>query len=334
MQTTSLQPLLIDYESEGFPASSPVANGSNILQTNWNELLWAAVTVGRPNRQYVFRHGASSMYEAIFRWSLVRMTLEQRGPNANRLRRTNAAKTLDPSEKGAVSYFLGMAFARLFAAKLLQVPWLLHLDVYRPMLNPILKGRSRPDLVGQTANGEWVAIESKGRISPPDSTAKAKAKQQAERVISVNGTPPQFHIGGITYFRNDIPRFFWRDPKPQRGKTGRSIKLAHDDHLLHYSYQPVIELIRSQPQSFQNMLLEPILLPIRELDIEVGIHPYVLKPLIHDQWTGVIQGCLQYGQRLHHEGYQIDGIRVKAGKSWLTPFVEQDFSQEKDVNKE
>jgi hypothetical protein len=326
MPITSPQPLRIDYESEGFPVGSPVSNGSAVLQTNWNELLWAALTVGRPNRQYVFRHGTASMYEAIFRLSLVRMALEQSGTNANRIRRTNAAKTLDPSEKGAVSYFLGMTFARLFSARLLQVPWLLHLDVYRPMLNPILKGRSRPDMVGKTANGEWVAIESKGRISAPDSKAKAKAKQQAERVISVDGMAPQFHIGGITYFRNDILRFFWRDPTPKNGKPGRSIKLAHEDQLLRYAYHPVIDLIRSQSQYFEGMLREPILIPIRELDVHVGIHPYVLKPLIHDQWAGVIQECLQHAERLKHEGYQIDGIRIEAGKSWFSPFVEHDIS--------
>jgi hypothetical protein len=47
------------------------------------------------------------------------MSLEQSGPRASLLRRT-AARTLDPSEKGAVNYFLGMTFCKLFAAKLLN----------------------------------------------------------------------------------------------------------------------------------------------------------------------------------------------------------------------
>jgi hypothetical protein len=130
--------LRIDYSSDGFPTAGPVANGSATLGTTWNELLWAALTVGRPNRQYVFRHGTPSAYEGLFRLSLVRMALEQSGPTATRLRRTAAARTLDPSEKGAINYFLGLAICKLFAAKLLNVPWLLHLDVFRPMLNPIL----------------------------------------------------------------------------------------------------------------------------------------------------------------------------------------------------
>ena len=110
--TGSLQ---IDFEAEGFAAGAPVSNGPGVLNTSWDEILWAAITVGRPNRQYVFRHGLASQYEALFRWSLIRMALEQRGPKATRLRRTRAAKTLDPSEKGAVSYFLGLSISKLFA---------------------------------------------------------------------------------------------------------------------------------------------------------------------------------------------------------------------------
>jgi hypothetical protein len=180
--------LRIDYNSEDFPTTGPVSNGSATLETNWNELLWAALTVGRPNRQYVFQYGAASVYEALFRLSLVRMALQQSGPTATRLRRTAAARTLDPSEKGAINYFLGLTICKLFAARLLQVPWLLHLDVFRPMLNAQLTGRSRPDLVGQRIGGDWVALECKGRLTQPDAETKTKAKAQAERVVRVNGS--------------------------------------------------------------------------------------------------------------------------------------------------
>ena len=121
-------------------------------------------------------------------------------------------RSLDPSEKGAVNYFLGMATCKLFAAKLLDAPWLLHLGVFRPLLNPQLNGRSRPDLLGETLSGRWLAFESKGRASPPAAAAKDKAKAQAQRI------PVTYHIGGITYFKNDSLQFFWRDP--QRGDPG------------------------------------------------------------------------------------------------------------------
>ena len=161
----------ISYITEDFPAGR-LTNGSARLQVTWDEILWAAITVGRPNRHYVFMHGDASAYEAIFRWSLVRMSLEQYGSRRLYLQRTNAAKTLDPTEKGAVSYFLGMTFCKLFATKLLNTPWLLHLDVFGHQLNAVLNSRSRPDLVGmEQATGGWHAFECKGRVSQPDSTA-------------------------------------------------------------------------------------------------------------------------------------------------------------------
>ena len=100
------------------------------------EILWAAVTVGRPDTFHVFRHGRASVYEAIFRWSMIRMALQQQGACWQRLVRTEAFKRMDPTEKGAVNYFLGLAVCKLFAWKLLRSPWTCHLDAYRRTLSP------------------------------------------------------------------------------------------------------------------------------------------------------------------------------------------------------
>ena len=73
-------------------------------------------------------HGESSLYEAIYRLLIVRANLKEAG---GYLEKTNSFKGLDPSEKGAVSYFLGLASAKLFSARLLGVPYLMHLAVYQ-----------------------------------------------------------------------------------------------------------------------------------------------------------------------------------------------------------
>ncbi len=319
MPSVAPAPLAIDYVSEGFPIGSPVINGPDVLRTSWNELLWAALTVGRPNRQYFFRHGNASIYEAIFRLSLTRMALEQSGPTARRLRRTEAAKTLDPSEKGAVNYFLGMTLCKLFSARLLHAPWLLHLDVFRPQLNPVLRGRSRPDLVGQTDSNDWVTIESKGRISPPSPDAKDKAKQQAQRLVSVNGRAPSFHIGGITYFRNDVLQFFWRDPEPNSRQRKTPIKVDLEDNTWGYYYLPVFELVRSRPEDFRKMLREPVLVPVKEVDIEVGIYPPIIELLAKENWGEAKEQCYKREQEIAQAGYRADGIGVVAGPTWFLP---------------
>lgn len=195
-------PLEIDYESRAFPATAPVVNGVGTLNTSWNDLVWAAVTVGRPNWLYVFRHGTASRYEALFRWSLLRMALEQSGPAAVRLRRTAAARSLDPTEKGAVHYFVGMTMCKLFAAKLLQAPWALHVDVFGAALGVMLTQRSRPDLVAQIhGTPDWVVMESKGRVSPPTAAVKTKAKTQAGRLPPIAGGAQRYRI---TYLKRDV----------------------------------------------------------------------------------------------------------------------------------
>jgi len=315
----------IDYQSEGFSSGYRVSNGDSTLVTSWDELLWAAITVGRPNRQYVFRHGLSSFYEALFRWSLVRMSLEQRGPTASRLHRTEAVKTLDPSEKGAVNYFLGMVMCKLFSAKLLDAPWMLHLDVFRSLLNTVLTSRSRPDLVGQTVSGGWVALESKGRISKPSTEVKSKAKQQAERLVSIDGVSPLFHIGAITYFHNDILRFYWQDPKPYPTKHQKTIEVSLGDNMWSYYYAPAISLIKSKPEILQKMLHEPSLMPIDGLDIQLGIYPKILERLVEGKWIDIKKHCIGLKNNLLQDNYQFDGIKVVAGSSWLKPFEESNL---------
>ena len=208
--------LSIEYDHDDFPPGKLVSSGSQLAVT-WDEFLWAAITVGRPNLYHVFRHGRSSIYEAIFRWSLIRMSLEQRGLLGTRFYRPAAFKNMDPTEKGAVNYFLGLVVCKLFAAKLLNAPWCLHLDIWRPLLNPVLlAGRSRPDMVAQSAlSSEWYAFESKGRASIPNEGEKVKAKAQANRIVSVGGANCALHVGSIAYFRGDVLKFYWRDPEPR-----------------------------------------------------------------------------------------------------------------------
>ena len=215
--------LAIPYTSARFPSSSGV--GSGTLSFSWDDVLWAAITIGRPNTAYVFQHGEASIHEALFRLSLVRMALEQ-VPFSDRLHRTDAFRALDPTEKGAVSYFLGMAVCKLFASRMLRAPWLLHLDVFRDQLDPAtLGGRSRPDLVGQDANGAWHAFETKGRSSVPSSEDQRKAKAQAQRLVSVNGLACSLHIGSFAFFRGDELEFYWRDPEPEESEKLEPIEI-------------------------------------------------------------------------------------------------------------
>lgn len=308
--------LKIDYESEGFPPG-PVTNGLGVLDTTWAELLWAAVTVGRPNRNYVFMHGDASRYEAIFRWSLVRMALEQGGPRAFRIRRTNAAKTLDPTEKGAVNYFLGLIFCKLFAARLLDAPWALHLDVFGSQVGAVLTSRSRPDLIAQTGAGEWVSLEAKGRVSPPSLDAKTKAKSQALRIVSVGGFTPRWHVGGITYFYGDALKFYWQDPPADQQDHRNGIKISVNPKVLRHYYAPVLELLLPRIRHAEQPSQEDELHAIEEADLAIGVHPQVMRYLRHEEWGKAKEVAIMLQDELAASGYRPDGVKLVAGESWL-----------------
>lgn len=305
--------LAIPYISARFPSSCGV--GSGTLSFSWDDLLWAAITIGRPNTAYVFQHGEASIHEALFRLSLVRMALEQ-VPFSNRLHRTDAFRALDPTEKGAVSYFLGMAVCKLFASRLLSTPWLLHLDVFRDQLNPAtLGGRSRPDLVGQDASGSWHAFETKGRSSVPNSEDKQKAKAQAQRLVSVDGSACSLHIGSFAFFRGDEMEFYWRDPEPEEPEKLEPIEISvRDENWANYyasalalASEPGRDLLSSEAQG---------------IDLKVEIHPKVRDLLLQGQWAAARSLATELRQQLESDAFQPDGLRVVAGGSWRRRFKE------------
>ena len=299
--------LWIPYTSYGFPGGTVDSSGD--LRTTWSDLLWAALTVGRPNTAYVFQHADASCYEALFRLSLVRMALEQQ-PFSGRLHRTQAFKSLDPTEKGAVSYFLGLAVCKLFAARLLNTPWLLHLDVFRDQLDPVvLGGRSRPDLVGQDGSGRWHAFECKGRSSVPNAEDERKAKKQAQRLVRVNSTNCSLHVGAISYFRQEALMFHWRDPEPDDPGELDPIEVDLTEHAWRYYYEPTLALA--------SLSENPVLLEARRaIDLDVQIHSAIHALLLDGAWAIARSQASKLQHVFAEEGFRPDGVRVVAGDSW------------------
>jgi hypothetical protein len=303
--------LRVAYISEGFPAGS-TPNGAAELNTNWDEIVWSALTIGRPTVHHVFLHGRASIYEAIFRISLVRMALEQAGPSARRLRRTAAYKGLDPTEKGAISYFLGMTFCKLFASRLLATPWLLHLDVFKGSIPTRNLGRSRPDLIGENStSGSWSAFETKGRASKPSHQDRLKAKMQALRLVSVNGQPCSLHVGTFSYFVNDILQFHWVDPIP---KMKDPIEASDPNKHWGYYYGPAQALWAAKSGGDGRSMDGTVSVP--EQDIILKIHPLLLPYFESSEFNEAKFAMIKARSVLEADGFQPDGLQVKCGPSW------------------
>lgn len=307
--------LYIPYQSEQFPAPF-ISNGPSELAVTWNDLLWAAITVGRPDVIHAFQYGKASLHEALFRWNMIKMALQQEDPLAQRLTRTPLFNQMDPTEKGAINYFLGLVICKLFASRLLDAPWTLHLDVFRSQINPtLLSGRSRPDMVAQCSKtGDWHAFECKGRASYPPADVQTKAKQQAQRLVKVGTQRCVLHVGAITYFNGDTLEFYWRDPPPAEPST---IELSEPDIDWNAYYDPLIAAFAGAGFPLIDASGEPTRrVRIQELDIEAELHPTIARLVQARDGNRARALARELQEQFRKEGFQPDGIKINAGETW------------------
>ncbi len=236
----------VTYTAEGFPVPFASINGMHDLDLSWPFLVWSAISVGRAKLIHIFRYGEFSMFESVYRAAIIFANLCDDGNE--RFKRSEAYEGLDPSEKGAISYFLGLAIAKAFAERILEVPWLMHLDVYWQELQPNIVGRTRPDLVGQTTTGGWVVIEAKGRTKAFAPAALQKAKQQAQRLATVSGQDPVLRIGMLTHFGSKGLQFAARDP--EFDEEGERIDLPlSQQKLIEAYYRPFRTWLSEDPRT-------------------------------------------------------------------------------------
>lgn len=309
---------LIEFESHNFPHARNVPRWGRLC-TTWHDVLWAALTVGRPPMlRYILGHGNPSLYEAIFRLSLVWMALEQNDSVGYDLRRTDAFKSLDPTEKGAVNYFLGMAFCKLFATKFLGTPWLLHFDVFRDRLDARLRtGRSRPDLVGYDPSVKrWHAFECKGRSVKPTMAKLAKAKRQAANLAKLDGTAVDLHVATVSYFRRDTLHFYWCDPDPDQSEGPDRMDWELPAEAWRNYFEPVSALIRLAGKASPVADRELPMAQVENLDMRVGAHPEIRPLLLEGRWRQAHNASLDMAEVFRRGGYRPDGLIVEAGESW------------------
>ena len=156
--------------------------------------------------------------------------------------KTDAYRSLDGSEKAAVSYFIGLTVAGLVARHLFDVRWLMHLDVYQRSLHPGLPRSHRPDLVGADELGRWYVIEAKGRSNGADRRVLARAKEQTLKLRQVCGEKPRLRVASVAYFsRGGCLSLNLADPVAHH-RDAIDWSFAEEKFLRDY-YQPYVDLL-------------------------------------------------------------------------------------------
>jgi hypothetical protein len=307
------------------------------MSIEWVDLFWAAVTVGRRNRFDVLRFGFASQMEITSRIATLLANLEERPVSAasSGLFKTQAFDALDGSEKGAVTYSVGLVLAKLHA-EALGVDWLMHLDVYTRPNSPhgvtipvqLLPGRRRPDLIGESVSGDWLVIESKGRSHGVSNDLRIEAKEQTRRISQVNGRLPQWRYAVIARFRHGqlaVDMVDPVDPFPD----APSFDIDPDVFAAEY-YQLVKQLLVDSRNSLRRVTVRGqrfAIARIDSLDVEIGLRadlflqlrradrtlapqPIRLHAILRRLTEGtdpVREGRLRIGK---------DGVFVKLGRSW------------------
>ena len=201
----------IHYMADDFPKKiyGKQLSGSHTLFTDWHEVIWAAITVGKRNTRHITKHGIYSAYEIINRAMLIWTSLKL---ESNFLQKTDVYKEMDPTEKVFVSFSLGMTMSKLLACRLLGVHWLQHVAYVNKNISTRKTTRSRPDLIGLNKRHDFVVFEAKGRSNKYDDAAQITAKNQTKVISKISGRYPVLRVACQSYFDENL-RVYIQDPE-------------------------------------------------------------------------------------------------------------------------
>jgi hypothetical protein len=261
MSPRSSDQLSVPFEASDFPKGSPL-NGWDTLSVRWDELLWVSITVGKAQRD-LMRFGRYSFAEILHRVACLHAYYDI--DKSHRLTPSPAFKTLDSTEKGVVSYYTGMAMAKLYADKVLGIPWMMHISRYEvDWAVSYGANTNRPDLFGCNERGEWAVAEAKGR-SRATNKLVTKMQEQKSAVASIQRVAPTYRYGSATKFEGG--RLALRVVDPPRRRRAQDVPIDPAAWLLDY-YRPIVDLLDQTDAHHEG---EAIVGTLPGTDIELGV---------------------------------------------------------------
>ncbi|KQX02979.1 hypothetical protein ASD01_16970 [Ensifer sp. Root423] len=309
------------------------------VDVDWASMLWGAITVGRRSWFDVVRFGSASLMEIVWRCAMARANIQTHlSGGTTHFRTTSAFDSLDGSEKGAVTYFLGLILAKLAAEDLHSVPWVLHLDVYSKInahghtvaVTTTPGTKSRPDLIGRAVSGDWLVCEAKGRTTSITNHQRISAKEQTRQISTINGVAPNARYASFASFSGSARKLIheWIDPVGS-SDTAEPLELPEPEFIMSY-YRTVTDFLRYDNPAVLGRLDEKDGLLLREvpgMDLWIGLdleHPSARMRDSRgaddpDFAPRILERALKYKPPERAPGRKIglDGIAVVLGKSWL-----------------
>ncbi|MCF4172730.1 hypothetical protein [Vibrio sp. McD22-P3] len=289
--------LEIEYKARAFPKSlyGKKLQGRHTLITDWHEVIWAAITVGKRNSAQISTHGVFSIYEIINRSTLIWSTLKQ---NAKKLEKSGIYTDMDPTEKVFVSFSLGMVMSKLFALKLLGVPWLEHVANVNSSITTKKQTKSRPDLIGLNPRKEFVIFEAKGRTNNFDNAAQRTAKEQTKVIHKIGMSQPILRVACQSYFKNSL-KVFIEDPEEIQDES-INIEVSEKDYFQSY-YSLFQNFMRTE-----QILLKPV-------GVEIGFSDALVKAFVSGNYEDLVMEAQEKELSFDNKGFKCfpDGLKIK-----------------------
>ncbi len=336
----------IDVRIHGYPNSNGyVKNDTCVLECSMEDIIRSCIHAGKSKDVNV------APYEVVFRVALIRMSLNEtyidelkgEGGEKNKIKKKRFVSSetfdeFDPSEKGGVSFFLGMTMAKMVAEKYFQTPWVMHYDVYKNngRYDIDIEPGEKPDLFGLgEAKDVWNIFEAKGSSDGYSSRATQKGKKQKRRIKHINNCEiktsnvVQFYFGG----KEKILRIDLADPEVDKGE---SVQINYRKYFCEY-YGLICNLIEAvdkmsnhvgvKSSEYKGTIYDIVDLPC--VDIRIGI-PRIVRKTIYmlnnngdcDIEEGVKEKFIfePLSEDENEDGVSIgrDGFLVSLGETWRT----------------
>lgn len=298
----------------GFAKPHVRLNGNNkAISFDTKDLLRSAVRVGKKNNLDLMKYRFHAKMEMRYKIAIILANTKQN--NVGFIVRSGIYEFLDPSEKSNTSYYIGLALAHMFAERLLKIPWLMHLDVYQNQHNIVsaVATRSRPDLFGFNRKNKWYIIEAKGRSNEMENGLIQKAKDQTNKVITINGDDPT-RIASVTHFVDNKINVNWIDPD-EFSADAVSYTVSMDQFFEQY-YLLVVSAIGGVfddhvPDTDGNYYIANL----DDTGLSIGLHKNIYNAYKEGNFSSIptISENLQYGLD-ESRSYGEDGTILLTGK--------------------
>lgn len=326
------RPLTAPYlkvAASGFHMTFARKNGIHLLQVSKHRCLHAAVTIGL--QQFHAAAPASAHAVALALYKALAMKCAVDFTQAN-LMRPSEYEAMDPSEKGNISFWVGMTFSGIIASDILQVSRLLHAAAfYRAGLVRVNPGSRRlADFVGQDANDDWHVIESKARQQNPSARLRDNWKEQATTISFVDGCSPVTH----SYVLAKIDQTYTAeivDPEPDDETQHTKIEFE-EGAVLQVYYGSLLSWLKEQGKPVE-WGQQKLILALAGYDSVEGKAVYL--GLTEDTYRAGISGkILKTGEAVETEDMYVgaDGVVVvtsnkcaELSRRWLRRFEKGSF---------